>query len=517
MADYVPTPHLDHSGKYVAAPNHLAKLSEPILRLPIGGSASARVFLGTKRVKFTLRVPTVFGGTLTLQATGVTKIVLKREGKEGKELTTGLAKIVHDVANPAHGVYVVEVTLMALATSVRLSCTLVQTGTARDGTSKSAPPIIPWHFFFWPAADLSPGSANEWTDRSGQILDKLARSLGATGSPPSIWEHANHRVPYGGDRWQGHCHHAAPASAFFKQPAAHPTDPNKQKPVTLGGETFTQDELELIATEWFANYGREDDVFWLAGFGFGDRPAVALLKPSDASDHRHAGQVMAALEKGAAAYGLHPADVAAFIAKRGGPDAFKSWVIHEFGRMAARFYGPLQKHLYQEQKPINADMRAAAGTGLPHEVWNQVYFHMVAEYRELDHDDLKVRVTAVLFSNNDVTPADPSKPETPGLPADIVPGTNDIKPNASALEYTNVWCFEFDASGDPIAKSDYGRWVSVKNRVGHDVYAPRVARTPKAPEKTRKSGSKLEVGNPGVPFDLVSRGYLQMWNRYNKP
>lgn len=48
-----------------------------------------------------------------------------------------------------------------------------------------------------------------------------------------------------------------------------------------------------------------------------------------------------------------------------------------------------------------------------------------------------------------------------------------------------------------------------------DSIAPRVLTLPLLSAKLRQGKAKrMHEGNPVVPFDLVNRGYLTLWNRY---
>jgi hypothetical protein len=497
--------------RYPVAPEVMNSLRPPVIRLPIGGSARyPAMVLGGASI-FVLRVPTNAGGTLTLEADVAASVALQQPF--GKNQAKGWKKIVHEVPKGQFG----DFFFLVLGAAATASCTFVQIGAARDGTGDADPPLVPWHFWYWPTAEIIdtpiPGT-NKYGDQAVQILDRYAKAMGIPGPEQAgKWENQRppdgHR-PYLAPEWEGHCHMMAPASVLFEQPA--PSGSKK-----IGGETFTQDELELLAGEWFGNFGQMNRRWYPKEYVMTKVLLLACFKPAEKKDKD---TLRVALDrfyppgpkhKPSVMHAMIPAFVEKTYNELGGDDqSFEAAIQGRFGTAAAEFYGCLVKELRENKHALISDMRSYSGQGGPEEVWNQAFFYYRAVFKEVGQDDRSMQIKCILYSNVDVEPPSTGGPgQVQGSEVTPIEPT-PAYPKAS-LRFENLWSIRFDDAGNIASSHAFNRWKSVTNPNGEELYAPMNLTVLLPPTPDRHASAD---GNPLVKWDLVDRGLVTIRKRY---
>lgn len=519
MADTIPGP----SGAQPVAPSAddapptINILKPPIVRLPIGRSATYPLQgLQKEESAFVLWVPTNGGGKLTLSTHSLVQVALERP--LGKVLKTGTKSLTFDVPDQQHGEYFFIVAAPA-ATAI---CEFVQVGLAREDASQSAAPLVPWNFWYFPAAAnvVDPMTGRRYSDPfAAKTMKKYAKAfklVDATG--PATWEYdsANRHVDLYADEWEGHCHNAAPSSAIFHLPAPGGT-------FTVNGVQFTRSELMLLAAEFFGNFGQDKRVWALPdGPPLGKYSLWRLLKPGEpadakvlmdrilavtpkpltAPDHTHDQKVQAATEAGL------------FIANQNGASAYEKTVRETFGRLAAEFYEKLILKLSKEKTPLVADARVYDGARGANEVWNQVFFYYRARYQEdASQDNRLMNIQCDLYANVDDNSANlaPYPATVKGSEVTPVP---PFERKAQVLLYNNIWLLAFTVAGGLEMNDKRNRWTSHQNINGQELYAPTdVFELTSLVEQRHGQAS----GNPYITWDLVKAGALVLHKRFGGP
>ncbi|MFT3764639.1 MAG: hypothetical protein QM820_03840 [Minicystis sp.] len=380
-----------------STPNHVAPISKntvavPVLRLPVGHLTRQEA----PSVVGRLWIPTKAGGTLRIQHVGWSRRSSNQlrlsKPPSGDILVEGTEAITHEVDHGQHREYRVS----SIGEPGFIQCSFTQRGWAREGAAPGSAPLIPWNFYYWPAAMLG------W--RSEDVLQRYALAVGKArpgDRQMERWEEEYHRVT--DTPWAGHCHNASPASAIFEVPTA----------LSITGSdgtafAFSADEMKLLATEFYGNFGDASYVWELRGglWHPSGPPMLAFLKPGG---DKTEDALRAAFAR---YYPRRPAAEHAALARntaRQSEPSFRDRMNREMGTEAARFYAALVQHMRIEGHPLSANMRSYVGLDGPQEVWNQVYFYYEARYAEAgdparganappggDDRDMKIECDSVL-------------------------------------------------------------------------------------------------------------------------
>lgn len=488
-----------------------------MVRLPIGHSAEDPRPAGP-RTMFWLVIPTNTGGRLICKHEGGGILTLLAH--DGKTKIGGDFKPVLDIAiHPkSHG-------LMYVAADDgsprKVSARFVQVGVSREGTSDRDKPLIPWNFWYYPSArTFHDGTVNADAGEPEAIIRKYVHAM--KDAPPAgkidaravrmdpkevaeladkavKWEHDNHGVDVG-PTWFGHCHNAAGASIVFEQPVAR----------TVNGQSFTGDELELIAAELFGNVGSARVAFALRGTAPGMGPPQMFSKSvpeglpfeSDADEKREARPVftnglgnlfypmcfkpseaknanIGTLARALKAFDPTLGDSAVRLARQ----AFATMNVQKllddwFGELAAQFYFALVECILKGKHALEGDLASQNSVDGPEQVWNHAVFHYVAEFVETNYrndprtdtnDPHDVTLTIDLTANDDfrdfvVDPATGAVTRVSiDAPAGIAPnGTIDFKLGSRRRTSRQVLRLMFDDAGE-ISFDARNEWISARN------------------------------------------------------
>ncbi|APR86025.1 Hypothetical protein A7982_11374 [Minicystis rosea] len=444
-----------------STPNHVAPISKntvavPIRRLPVGHLTRQDAPSQTWRIW----VPTEAGGTLRIRHIifpRTTGNQLKLSRPNGGPLVEGTTDITHEVERGQHGEYQVA----SIGEPGAIQCDFTQKAWSRESEAQGSAPLIPWNFYYWPAAYAG------WSSES--VVQRYAEAVGKavpSDRTAERWEEDHHRVTDTG--WAGHCHNASPASAIFEVPTAlsirHGNGPE---------HTFAADEMKLLATEFYGNFKHAEYVWELRGAHqlSGGPPILAFLKPGGEKTEE---ALLAAFKSYYPR--LSPTQRASLARNVVGGDAsgFADRMKREMGIEAARFYAALIQHMRIEGHPLSANMRSYVGYKGPEEVWNQVYFYYEARYSEVVDpergtpagDDHYMKIECDLYSNMDSK--DPS--EKDAMPAVVQGGV--VVPTSKSQVYNNVWHIEFAEDGTVDEGSTKADWKSLTGLFGAQLYAP---------------------------------------------
>jgi hypothetical protein len=465
-------------------------LKTPNVRLPIGHDAED-TSTGAATV-FHVWVPTKAGGVLELKLTGTGEMELFTDTGEVTDsvATSKTGSLKYTVPRGSYGKH----SLVVKGPSPRkVACTFTQTALARDGTSDSDPLLLPWNFFLWPTVKAPDGIVNPYIQQMEAALTKYAKAYGHDAAAAVTWENKNHFRDKGAS-WSGHCHLMARASVLFEQPvAAKVKDPS-------GTEvSFTEDELEFLAGEWFGRWGQSTLLFrtdaghrpWPRTGDNSDVTTQSLtlnalywsqcLKPSQAQ-LRNTVELSKILKEIILSYDSSEevkkkaqkmADAAA-----SSPEIMNG-VRDAFGTLGASFYVTLVSKMFHEKNALVSDLRGAAGGNPPTEVWNHAIFRFAATFKEIlpqdkenDANQNYMQVTLDLYANDDY-PHAPS----PGLPAKV-DDAGKVLFDATGILNRRSWHLLRLAfsNGDVSRTSPRNQWLSCKNGPqGDELYMPAYA------------------------------------------
>jgi hypothetical protein len=368
----------------------------------------------------------------------------------------------------------------------KVDCTFIQKGYARESAAPNARPFVPWNFHFWPfARTFTDGTKNPHAGEAENILRKYARAFGKSEKVAAEWEHDHHGLDVG-DGWMGHCHLAAAASILFEQPIARTMDSRAGRGAPVA---FTEDDLELLATEWVGNFCDQKPQEYSVAEGAdvwdhipemkGQR-YVHLLKPSDLD--LPVEQLKEVFKKAvtafAPAFDSSKVDAMADRASRLSPpqrDAIKE----TFGQRGHFLYQVLIDQILVRGEALEGDLCAAGAGNGPNEVWNHAVFYYEAHFRAIDGsadtDPLFVEVTILMVAN-----ADLPEPPSPGAPADVLffrGGRAEVNVNQTRWEsrkVRQVMNLAFSVAGDLIEDRRRNRWLHAQSGDGgRELYAPR--------------------------------------------
>ena len=449
-------------------------------RLPLGRTTSAQAGLTCWRAY----VPSYFGGQLTVRHTSSMSLSIERPF--GQALVFGTREVTWTVPSGEFGEYFV----CALGDAGQVSADFVQTFWSRKAPAESAHALLPYNFFYWPA-----GRDTTYGKRAIEVLRRYAKAVGRSPAEAATFEHDDHQVA-GAGGWEGHCHNAAPASALFEQPRAQ----------VINGHSFDEEEMELLAAEFFGNFGDIGGTPWKLS---SRRPAqtpgrwdvLGYIKPGE--DHSRANLVNGLKSEFAPREAESAAD--RVLAAAGGSEAqLRAYLDREFGRSGAEFFQAMQTTVNNDGHPLLSNMRSYYGTSGPEEVWNQMFFYLRAVYVQREHgnDKTDLEVVAEFYSNIDLMPSS-------GLPgreqnAVVTPGTSGV----DCQVYVHSYRLIFTDRGFVDQNSDRNEWRSIKNGNGEELYAPTDLFTLKAPRSSRKKGSPFMLGNPVVGLEFLNHANI---------
>lgn len=519
MADPIPGP----SGAQPVAPSAddapptINILKPPIVRLPIGRSATYPLQgLQKEESAFVLWVPTNGGGKLTLSTNSVVQVALERP--LGKVLKTGTKTLIFDVPEQQHGEYF----FIVAAPAATATCEFVQIGLAREDASKSSPPLVPWNFWYFPAAAnvVIPGTGRRIPDPSAaETMKKYAKAFKlADANGPASWEYhpGNGHVDLYADGWEGHCHNAAPSSAIFYLPAPGGT-------VTVNGVQFSRRDLMLLAAEFFGNFGQDKQVWTLPEEPrLGKYSLWRLLKPGEPADVKVLIERILAVTPKPIMASTHKqvqllqaaADASAFIVEQKGEAAYEKNVRETFGRLAAEFYAKLIEKISKEKTPLVADARSYNDQRGGNEVWNQVFFYYRASYQEdASQDNRLMNIQCDLYANVDAESPDLAPYPATVIGSEVTP-VPPFRNEPQVLEYKNTWLLAFTGAGAVDSSDTRSRWVSLQNINNKELYAPTDVFELTALVEQRHGKAS---GNPYITWDLVKAGALVLHKRFGGP
>lgn len=465
-------------------------LAPNMVRLPIGRTARDSNPVGPQSY-FWLMIPTRFGGLLTVRSNNVTEgSSVQIINGSSAALTRRDREVEFQVPRGQRDpLYIVAEGGGSDGRSV--SCTFAQTGIARDGRT----PLVPFNFWFWPSArQFTNGETNPDADRAIDVLRRYAQAVSKDADIAERWERDNH----GRDRgppWMGHCHNMAAASILFEEPVNR----------TIAGVSFTAEELELIAGEWYGAFGQQKRVWTLERGDPVDN--IDKLRPTHLFKPAEPKTPAAALQ----ALRSHLPDLnndslqrlVAFVLQRLGPleTTITSW----FGERASALYAALVENVLVEGHALVGDLRSAHRSGGAGEVWNHAVFAFRGTYREVepvgDWKDIEIECT--LFANEDYT----ARLGSVGLPAAI---TNEQIETRGRVQRISFQGFRlvFDDAGDVAGADPRNLWRFCRNATGDELYAPSfllkvepVSLSASSPRNV--SVFPLELGNISVGMEAV--------------
>lgn len=495
-----------------------------MVRLPIGHEAEDPRPAGP-RTMFWLVIPTNTGGRLICEHKGGGILTLLAH--DGRTDIGGVPKLLLDIVIHPKSKGVMYVAADE-GTPRKVTARFEQVGIAREGASQKDAPLIPWNFWYFPSArKFSGGEVNADAGVAEAIIRKYIhavttepRAATTLADKAAKWEHDNHGADVG-PSWLGHCHNAAGASIVFEQPVAK----------TVNGQSFTEDELELIATELFGNLGSGRVAFALRGTAPGMGPprmfsksapeglpfeSVAdearearpvftkgfdhlfypmCFKPSEAKSP-NVGMLERALRGFDPTMGREANALAirAF-ASMDIPKLVREW----YSELAAQFYNALVECILKGKHALEGDLASLDPAAGPEEVWNHAVFHYKAVFSETNYhndpakdnnDPLDVTLTIDLTANDDgrlpivdpitgnVTMSSAGAPARPTRDGGV-----DLS-KANQRRSQQVLRLIFDRAGE-ITFDDRNDWIASKNadlenrnrpgkaHVSSDTHAPR--------------------------------------------
>jgi hypothetical protein len=165
------------------------------VRLPLGHSAEDKDAQHDKTL-FWLVIPTDTGGRLVLvhKGKGGAITLLAHDGQTvvAPKATSGIIDIA--LQPGTYGNFYV----LAEGGDVReVSSQFIQTGIAREAKSETAPPLIPWNFYFWPGArTFDDGSPNPQIPVIDKMIQRYAYAFGKDQKAAVLWE-KTYQYPFG--------------------------------------------------------------------------------------------------------------------------------------------------------------------------------------------------------------------------------------------------------------------------------------------------------------------------------
>jgi hypothetical protein len=455
------------------APNADNTLTIPVRRLPLGVPVPSP----PGPTRWRVWIPTYLGGELTIRCSDASQVEIQQP--DGNSLASGTAEA---VTFAAFG----ECFVATTTSGGMIIASLVQTAWSRMHELLPNKPLLPWNFYYWPARRSSAAA-----DEARDILKRYASAVGKSPDVADTFEHDSHQSPDAAG-WAGHCHHAAPASALFEQPVA----------TTIGGQFFSEEEMEFLATEWFGNFGQVQDPSWTLRntrfpHAIGRWDVLGYLKPGGPKDR-------ATLTKSLGGEFDPSTAVAAgevWSIAVGSEAEFKDWINKDFGKAAAGYFQKLQDELAANGLPLLSNLRSYEPHRGPEEVWNQMIFYYRATFSETwpqnPQDDKDLKVSCEVYSNIDTRPS----PNLAGRFASgsVIPGQS----SKDAWLYRNEWRIIFDGQGKINASDDRNAWTSLQNDQRQELFAPTNLNLLGPPASVRRTGPPFGTGNPVVGMEFL--------------
>lgn len=498
--------------EFAVAPN-LTNTLALIERLPLLDKPANAITYSTPTLMFVVYIPSKMGGVLQVGCTkaGAKVVVETMDGNSIANLDGRLIAPAQMFECPIRpGQYQWFTVLVGnVSGSYGMWAKFFEIGIAREADSDTSDPLIPWNFWYFPNANKTSETERllkeyrkayrkarledrdalrkayreayrephrlacdrtAWAGQALQPCQKYEKAFGVT--DVLKWEKLNHDNADGNaGLWWGHCHNAAPASMIFKTP---PADGK-----TFNNVAFLCEELKFFATEYFGNYGQEENTSWGLPEKIGkDGKPISRSGPFQENK---------------------PSDDPSSDASKG------------FGSLIGDFHRFLQEWLLFERRPLLMDLRDAYG-GDHSAVWNQAIYRYVAQMWETPGSNNWKDITLYTTLNAN---QDWFKPDSSGLPATAVKsrlgGGRDAAPDSAIrrdewLSYRLI--FKDDGTVD--SKNPKNRWYSVKSKEGTDLHAPRFIFVPKKPAT---SPAQNGDGNPEIKSSNVFK-LLELRDRF---
>lgn len=421
---------------------------------------------------------------------------------------------------------------------------------------KDRSPMFPYHFYYWPVNQREP-----W-DGTNAVLRRYAKAFGKNEDEVVWWEiggaeavadgkahghdevvkRANDKVYEEKDKghfrpsqpgWAGHCHNAAPASIFFKEPPSAGKD--------HGGVHFTQGELEFLQTEFTGNYGTLDgnDGFGLEGYPLtvvikirwkwdtqtGESPEqenlLKFLKPSDTNP---AGSLEDALYDRFHHQSMYQGksyeqfdrqnakdEVQRIVAAHGGESAFNQKVQETWGRVGVEFLQNVYTLLGDRGNPSLGDIRSNQASAGPSAIWNNVAMYGRTHLAQKAGSDSELEVEAQADVYFNIDNAGMIGAETCALEdREVVPKNYWGREMKLALTYK--------ATGDPDLAAA-SQFTSLQFLFGGslqgEIYMPTYLATVHVPVSHSRYGrDDFGGGNPHIDYSALDAKVVQLRDKF---
>ncbi|MGH9664369.1 MAG: hypothetical protein ACRD9L_08110, partial [Bryobacteraceae bacterium] len=336
---------------------------------------------------------------------------------------------------------------------------------------------------------------NHWSDDAADLMERYGKAFGKSPTQCRAAEKADHGSPAVGAGWEGHCHNAAPASMLFEPPT----------PQSYNGQSFTQEEMQHLAAEFFGNFGQFGPDWW--ELKRSSKPGRWYLPGYFKPGGPKTRDAFVAALKSEYPEATAQTTADSYVGAAGGEAAFQKLVGEYLGQLAAEFYDALIRFTRVKKHPLLSNMRSYGGGSGPEEVWNQGYFWYRAWYRENGdtHDEKDIVILCQTRANLDTY--------TTGMPATIA-GGEVVPTDGKSLVFENEWRIQFDGGGKIVTTDSKNEWRHLKNSSGDELFAPTELLTLAKSASARKSGDAFSLGNKFVGTDIVTAGLLTIHKRY---
>jgi hypothetical protein len=468
-------------------PSGLNTLTIPARHLPLGRATDCPA----GKSRWTVWIPSKGGGRLAVTLSGATTIEIQETS--GDLLCSGTEDVAWSLTSDTWGELVVVADCPA---ADQIVATFTQIFWSRQAPARSSKPLIPYNFWYWPCS-----RDGKWANEAIKVLERYGNVVGKTSPSPGEFEKINHQIA-NAPGWQGHCHNAAPASALFEQPG----DQSIISAATeIGGEKFSPDELKLLATEFFGNFGQLEIIWSISpDIDVHARPRfgiLAYLKPGAPKTFvaLHDNLLTTLKPEAAQTYATDA------LSSAGGDEAFAAKMEQALGRCGATFFTALVEQIGMQGEPLVVNLRSYNSALPPDEIWNQVCFHCYITYVETEgaSDKFDVSVNCNLTSNRDF------EPPTMSPPARVLP-SGAVDPGTSAqdcMQYFHQLRLIFLGSGTVNESDPRNRWVSIMSSDGGSLFAPthmqRIIQSRTQRPDVSTPTEDFTLGNPVVGLELL--------------
>ncbi len=436
------------------APNNTNTLARPIRRIRLGMNEIDPGGL----TQWQIWIPSRGGGKLDITHDAGSNLAFLTLA--GDPVKSAAGKLSVTVPRDGHGWYFI----CSDGNAGTLTCTFTQTAWSRVSADADADPLIPYNFYYYPY-DIQ-GSAH------ARVLDTIARYTSWSGRQPQYcvdWEKNHHCMPPGtpNSGFEGHCHQAAAASAFFPSPPDVTTIGGF---LIFGGEDFDCEQSKILRMEYFGNCGNVHREWSMPGWlgTSAEDSLLSYLKPGG-DKGKCKEELLAGLTS---VFGPEVAElrVAQLSKQIGGDSEIQGSVTRMFGYAAADFYEALVTHMLFDGQPLLSNLRVfhviwASARG----VWNHALFHYEAVFVETPGSDDPRDMTMLCTISANVDEPPPWKQE---LPADIVGGI--VVPSSDGLvcrRWEHRWRLFFTDKGRASANV-LSQWISCQGVGTAEMFAP---------------------------------------------